>query len=64
LHGAQRAVHLDDPLGVPLREVHRATGGADVQLHRPDRRCPVAAVADLERLETTRQALEVARGAG
>ena len=64
LHGPQRAVHLDDPLRVAVGEVHRATGGADVQLDRADRRCPVAAVADLERLEAPGQALEVAGGAG
>ena len=64
LHGPQRAVHLDDPLRVPLREVHRAAGGADVQLDRADRWCPVGAVADLERLEAPGQALEVAGGAG
>ena len=64
LHGTQRAVHLDDPLRVAVGEVHRAAGGADVQLDRADRRCPVAAVADLERLEAPGQALEVAGGAG
>ena len=64
LHGTQRAVHLDDAARVAVGEVHRAAGGADVQLHRADRRCPVAAVADLERLEAPGQALEVAGGAG
>ena len=61
LDRSERPVHEHDPLRVPIGEVDRTSGRADVHLHSADGGHAVD-VFDLERLQPPSQALEVALG--